>query len=138
MAKKRTARKKVKRVGFGLRLVAALIDGVVIAVISSVLKNTPLPNFQRRLFRNSSLIIGALYSILLWVNWHGQTIGKKLMKIKVVQENGRPVDYRTAIIRYLGYLISSLVLFLGYLWIIWDEKKQGWHDKIARTYVVAE
>ena len=81
-------------------------------------------------------LAGALYSILLWTYWNGQTLGKKAMGIKVVKEDGSPVDIVTAIIRYVGYLVSAFVFGLGYLWVIWDPKKQGWHDKIAKTVVV--
>jgi len=39
-------------------------------------------------------------------------------------------------LRYLGYYVSTIVLFLGFFWVAWDKKKQGWHDKMARTVVI--
>lgn len=120
--------------GFGLRLVAALIDGVVMMVIGAALRKI-MPFFAQPLF---STLTGALYSVLLWVNWNGQTVGKRVMGIKVVKENGKPLDYPEAVIRYLMYIVSLIPLGLGYFWVIWDEKKQGWHDKIAKTLVIKE
>lgn len=125
---------KGRNAGFGVRFVAGLIDVVVMAIVSGVL-NKMVP-FMRLPILGS--IPGVLYSILLWVNWHGQTIGKRAMGIKVVRTDGKPLDYPEAVIRYLAYLISAIPFFLGFLWIIWDEKKQGWHDKLAKTLVVKE
>lgn len=112
---------------FGTRFLAALIDGLIFGSIG----------WGLRLGFSGSLL-GALYSVLLWVNWNGQTIGKKVMKIKVIREDGKPLDYKEAIIRYLGYILSAMALGLGYFWVIWDEKKQGWHDRLAGTLVVKE
>ena len=127
-----------KRVGFGLRLVAWLIDGVVLSVIWSLIARMPFLPFGKEGWESLNLLVGALYSILFWVHWNGKTAGKKIMKIKVVTEKGKGLDYQTAVIRYLGYLLSAIVLLLGYLWVIWDDKKQAWHDKLAKTYVVRE
>jgi hypothetical protein len=40
------------------------------------------------------------------------------------------------VLRYVGYLVSGIVMSLGFIWILFDRKRQGWHDKLARTYVV--
>jgi len=68
----------------------------------------------------------------------GQTLGKKAVKIKVVKESDNSVPgYGTAFLREIvGKFVSSLVFSLGYFWVIWDSKKQGWHDKIAHTIVI--
>ena len=65
----------------------------------------------------------------------GQTPGKMLLRIKVVRENGKDITYGTALLRWLGYIISGLFFNLGFLWVAFDCKKQGWHDKIAGTVV---
>lgn len=135
----RRGREKQKYAGFGVRFLAWLIDVVVLAIIMVILRWLLIfPPFGRGILKSFGFLVGPLYSILLWVNWNGQTIGKRAVKIKVVGEDGKVIDYQVAIVRCLGYIVSSLVVFLGYFWIIWDEKKQGWHDKIARTYVVEE
>jgi uncharacterized RDD family membrane protein YckC len=54
----------------------------------------------------------------------------------VVRTDGRPLTFPVALVRSLAAAFSILVLFLGYLWIGWDAEKQGWHDKIAGTYVL--
>ncbi len=56
--------------------------------------------------------------------------------LKVIQENGQNLDAKAAILRYLSYFISFGVILLGVIWIGFDAKKQGWHDKIAKTYVI--
>jgi uncharacterized RDD family membrane protein YckC len=61
----------------------------------------------------------------------------QVMGLKVVDaRTGGTIDYSRAFVRSLGRLVASLVCALGYLWVIWDKEKQGWHDKIATTYVV--
>lgn len=72
----------------------------------------------------------------MWVNFDGATPGKKLMAIKITRGDGSKLNYAVAFIRILGYLLSSFVLMLGYIWILFDKKKQGWHDKIANTLVI--
>ncbi len=59
-----------------------------------------------------------------------------IMGIKVVSVDGGPVSVGKAFVRWIGYFVSAIVFCLGFLWIIWDKEKQGWHDKIAGTYVV--
>ena len=67
----------------------------------------------------------------------GQTLGKMALGIMVVNAQGEAPGIRRAAFRgIVGKLVSEIVIFLGYLWIGWDEKKRGWHDRIARTYVV--
>lgn len=124
----------VKYQGFAIRFIAVLIDMFILGLLGSMLRKT-IP-FVGRPWMQS--LISSLYYILLWVNWNGQTVGKKLLGIKVVKVDGKKLDYQDAIVRYLMYMASALVFFLGFLWVIWDEKKQGWHDKIAKTMVVKE
>ena len=67
----------------------------------------------------------------------GQTPGKMMLNLHVVTENGQKPNLKQVIMReVVGKAISALALLIGYLWIIWDPKKRGWHDHIAGTYVV--
>jgi len=50
--------------------------------------------------------------------------------------DGSKLDITTAALRYVGQIIAAIPVGLGFLWVIWDAQKQGWHDKIAKTYVV--
>jgi uncharacterized RDD family membrane protein YckC len=68
--------------------------------------------------------------------WPGQTIGNKLLNIRVVRTNGSDLTISQALIRYIGLFISVLCLFIGVIWAAFDPNKQGWHDKIADTYVI--
>jgi uncharacterized RDD family membrane protein YckC len=85
------------------------------------------------------LAIGiALYNqIYLAGKNNGQTIGKKMMKIRIVKQDGTQFGYGDAFLRnIIGYWISNLICSLGFLWILFDKQRQGWHDKIFKTYVV--
>ncbi len=64
------------------------------------------------------------------------TIGKKILGLKIVDENGNRISFKTATIRYLSEFISCIIFFIGYFMVIFTEKKQALHDKIAKTLVV--
>ncbi|MDD5168501.1 MAG: RDD family protein [Syntrophales bacterium] len=68
----------------------------------------------------------------------GQTPGKMAMGLKVIQASGLEMTFGVAFLRWVGYLVSSLCLFLGYIWVAFDPRKQGWHDKIAGTLVIVK
>lgn len=68
----------------------------------------------------------------------GQTPGKRLFKLKVVDLEGRPPGYATAFLRFVAGLFCFLFLFMGFFWIGLDLNKQGWHDKIAQTVVIRQ
>ena len=73
----------------------------------------------------------------LFIGLKGQTLGKMAVGIKVVNARGSIPGLGDAALReILGKIVSTIVICLGFLWIIWDGRKQGWHDKIAKTYVV--
>ncbi|MEA3336250.1 MAG: RDD family protein [Chloroflexota bacterium] len=83
--------------------------------------------------------LGILVSVLYYVwSWSksGQTVGKAVLGLRVITDEGAPPSFGKALLRYVGYIISGIVLSLGFLWIAFDRKRQGWHDKIAGTYVV--
>ncbi len=67
---------------------------------------------------------------------YGQTFGKMALRIKVVNDDGTPLDYRKAFLRWLGYFLCDLTFDIGYLWAAFDGRKQGLHDKVCRTVVV--
>lgn len=74
--------------------------------------------------------------VLLWARY-GATPGKYLMRCRIVDaRTGRNPGLGQAALRYVAYLASLLPLLLGFLWIAWDRRKQGFHDKIAGTLVV--
>ena len=67
----------------------------------------------------------------------GQTAGMRILGIYIVRVDGRPFTMKDAALRHLiGYPLSMVSFFLGFLWMLWDPRQQGWHDKLARTIVV--
>jgi uncharacterized RDD family membrane protein YckC len=58
------------------------------------------------------------------------------MGVRVLTVDGRNVPFWRACLRVLAYVLSAIVFFLGFLWVLVDDQRQAWHDKIARTYVV--
>ena len=56
--------------------------------------------------------------------------------IKIIRTDSSPIEWTHAVLRYFGYIVCFLTLTIGFIWIAFDERKQGLHDKIADTYVV--
>lgn len=85
----------------------------------------------------ASSFISPLYFILL--TWKfGATVGKKLLGIKVVRSDGRSLGFWKVFLREtVGKWISAIPFELGYFWVIWDKKKEAWHDKISGTRVTS-
>lgn len=67
----------------------------------------------------------------------GKTVGKWLLKLRVVGVERSAVTYRQAFLRWLGMVAFAPVL-LGFLWILWSREKRGWHDFLARTWVIRD
>ncbi len=136
--------------GFWRRLAAIIIDAIIAGIVVSAITATVFPftwmpffggdthwiPFYRGAAQNIiSNGFNLIYTVGFWA-WRGQTPGKMLLNIKVIRTDGSNISMGYAILRYLGYFISGFVLGLGFLWIAFDSRKQGWHDKIADTYVV--
>jgi uncharacterized RDD family membrane protein YckC len=113
------------RAGFWIRMGALFIDIVLVSVIVSVL-DTP-----------DAVWIVALagYGALMW-KIKGTTIGGIVCGLKVVRRDGAELNWDTAIVRALACFLSMIVCGLGFLWIVFDDDRQAWHDKIAGTLVV--
>ncbi|MCJ7530729.1 MAG: RDD family protein [Anaerolineales bacterium] len=75
------------------------------------------------------------YFIFFW-SMTGQTVGNAFLGLRIVTTQGRRVPIWRAALRLAGYVISFATLFLGFLWIVVDNRRQGLHDKIAGTYVI--
>ena len=82
---------------------------------------------------NVVLVFG--YFIFFWMT-SGQTLGKALMGVRVISVSGRPLTFFQALFRFLLYPVSAMFFFLGFLWVLADNQRQGWHDNLARTYVI--
>jgi uncharacterized RDD family membrane protein YckC len=113
------------------RIIAAAIDLAILSLAAW-------------LFTSLLSIIGWVASLvfLFTFQWYflserfGQTPGKMVMNIFVVRADGEFPSARDAALRTVGYMLNLLCVGFGWLWIIGDHKAQGWHDKLAKTYVV--
>jgi uncharacterized RDD family membrane protein YckC len=143
---------KVRPAGFVTRLVAFLVDQVILITVVAIL--TAMVGIVFQSFRlgqllgtgdltlqlaliplsSASFLLSFVYYVGFWL-LAGQTPGKAFLGVAVVRADGGRLRARAAIVRWLGYWLSG-ILFLGYLWILVDNRRQGWHDKLARTLVV--
>ena len=81
-------------------------------------------------------MLPAVATILFW-KARQATPGKMALSLKIVDaQTGQPMSTGQAIGRYFAYFVSAIGLMLGYLWVAFDRRKQGWHDKLAGTVVV--
>ncbi|MBV8083448.1 MAG: RDD family protein [Chloroflexi bacterium] len=119
-----------QKAGFWIRFGAYIIDAVLLLIIAGVLGRV-LPSLANLL----GVGVGLIYFVSLWTNG-GQTIGFKLLHLRVVKTDGSALSVGDAIIRYIGLVISFVVVGLGVMWVGWDANKQGWHDRMASTYVL--
>jgi uncharacterized RDD family membrane protein YckC len=122
------------RATFFQRFVAVLVDGILLGIVNQVIAvvlDAPAASFVL------SLAIGIGYYGTMEGGPTGQTIGKKVMNIKVVRAtSGGELGFGGGAVRYLARFPSAFVCLLGYFWMLWDDERQTWHDKIAGTYVV--
>lgn len=86
----------------------------------------------------------ALTAAVIFTNWiygyvrFGQSFGKRFIGLRLVRIDGQAIDYKTAIVRLLGSVLSLLVFGYGFLRMLWDDEQRGWHDKIAKTIVIRD
>jgi uncharacterized RDD family membrane protein YckC len=78
------------------------------------------------------LIAGVAYATVM-TSMTGQTFGKQVVGIIVLQPDGHILDWRTAALREMAAVLSAAPFGLGFLWMLWDKRRETWHDKIART-----
>ena len=114
--------------GFWRRFGAAFIDGVLVGIVDTIL----------RYFRSEAgSVLAILVSFVYYTYFHGttgQTPGDAALGIRVVDiDSGAVIGYPRAFGRCLVSIVSGLVIVLGYLWMLWDPRRQTWHDKAAGT-----
>lgn len=129
--------------GFWIRLGAATIDFIILLSIMYLIFYA----FSKSItFVIPSWLFIPLLDLTFWLihiayftvfwTWRGQTPGKMITGIKIIRTDSSPVTWKYAFLRYLGCIVSTIILFIGFIWIAFDSRKQGLHDKIADTYVV--
>ncbi len=134
--------------GFWLRVVASLLDSVVVFILQLVCgvvlgaSGALLGGFDKG--DSSVAILIWLFTTVLGLAYYiiftgscGQTLGKMALRIKVIRKDGSDLGYGGAALREtVGKFVSGIILGIGYLMVAFDERKQGLHDKIAGSYVV--
>ena len=125
------------KAGFWIRFVAIFIDGILLGIVASII-NVAF-NGSVSLRTGLQTLLGLLYFTYFWSNsspWPGQTLGSKALGIRVIKTDGSDLSITQALVRYVGFVVSEICLLIGLIWAAFDKNKQGWHDKIAGTYVV--
>ncbi|KKS17541.1 MAG: hypothetical protein UU77_C0032G0002 [candidate division WWE3 bacterium GW2011_GWC1_41_7] len=122
---------------FFQRFVAGLIDFVLVGIVTTILGAVLGFANADRGFVNPFSVLAWAYYIYMVVKY-GATVGKMAMGLRVQNETtGANLSWLEAFLReVVGKLLSGLALGLGFLWMLWDPKKQTWHDKIAKSIVV--
>lgn len=118
--------------GFWIRLLAYIIDGVIIGVTNVVLDlaiDDPLTSTLLQ------IAVAAVYAIGFWTAV-GATPGKMALGLRVTMASGEPIGLGPAVLRYIGYFLSTLILLIGFLMIAFTREKRGLHDFIAGTVVI--
>jgi len=145
--------------GFWIRFVALLIDEIILfvplVIVFFATEGSTVTNYTNcvqsgelttvcssaylgsvGLFELVALGASAVYSILLW-SLLGGTLGQRMLGLHVVDAaTGQNIGLGRSIGRYAGFVISGIALDIGFIWAAFDGRKQGWHDKIASTFVV--
>jgi len=138
--------------GFWTRFAAYFVDGIILFLVGMVVQwmvvfavsaimAASLQRGSVLLFLPIFLSIGvglvlrAAYFIY-FTGKDGQTPGKKLCHIRVVCADGSPVSYGLATGRFFGYMLSGLILGIGFLMVAWDDEKRGLHDRLCDTRVI--
>ena len=142
----------------GARLVAYIIDSIILTIIVSLFaitgaillaSGTTVSGNEVTsvsggaaggfvLFVLIGLIIGLLYFPFFWARG-GQTPGMRPFGLRVVRDSdGGPIGWGSALLRLVGLWVAALVFYIGYIWIFIDARRRGWQDLIAGTVVVKQ
>lgn len=129
--------------GFWIRVVAALIDGIVLTIFFAVIGAVSGLDFfssdpEHFDFRASAIQIAInwLYEALLTSSERGATLGKMAVGLRIVTEQGARLSFLRATGRYFAKYVSALILGIGFLMVAFTDRKRGLHDMIAGTLVI--
>jgi uncharacterized RDD family membrane protein YckC len=135
---------ELEYVGFWPRVGAAMIDTLLLLVICAPLVTLV---YGRTYWTSDAFLQGPADFLINWLlpaiavvifwTYRQATPGKIAIAARIVDaETGGKPSTRQLIVRYLGYYVSMLPLMAGIVWVAFDPRKQGWHDKLAGTVVV--
>ena len=132
--------------GFWVRFAATMIDSVLMMMITTPLL---LAVYGSGYFLMDGIIVGGWDFLISWLmpavvvivfwRYKSATPGKMALKVKIVDANtGEPPSTAKLIGRYFAYFVAVIPVGLGFLWVAFDERKQGWHDKLAGTVLIRQ
>jgi uncharacterized RDD family membrane protein YckC len=130
--------------GFWIRFAATIVDLVVFVVAEVLLRLVTralwgVAVVESRMFEGIVLVFGLVFDAVYHVTLHamfGQTVGKMVLNIRVVQLDGRPLSWGIAAARYLAAWISLLLFGIGYVMAGLRSDKRALHDLLAGTRVI--
>jgi uncharacterized RDD family membrane protein YckC len=136
--------------GYGERLVAYIVDAIIVTVVIVIVAiigglavgagvvggNASAAIGSGLLLFLAIMVVSLGYFPYFWARG-GATPGMKMFGLYVVRDaDGGPITGGQAVLRLIGYWVSSVVFYLGYIWIFVDKRRRGWHDLIAGTIIV--
>ncbi len=146
--------------GFWIRLVARLLDGLIVglplAIIFGVLAlafgglAAGTSNGDQNTQNAAAAVVSGIFilfyliaiavSIGYWVYFWGttgSTYGMRVLHLRVVDATtGGPIGIPRALVRWLMTIVNSWACYIGWIWVAFDARKQGWHDKVANSVVL--
>lgn len=128
----------IEYAGFWMRFSASIWDGLILGIPMTIIMFL-LGMIGATIGVPSIQYLGVLVYVVVYVYMEGVlggTPGKSLVGISIRNEKGEFIGIPMAILRYIGRILSVLILGIGYLMIAFDNRKQGLHDKIAGSFVV--
>ena len=131
--------REVELAGLVERLAANLIDSFLLIlpmIIVAIVLASGGRALPHQLLQFVFLAIPVAYHWYFWTRRDGQTPGKFALGIRVIRTDGDAISDVDALIRAIGYHVSSMLFGLGFIWALFSAKNQTWHDIMARTYVV--
>lgn len=135
-----TAPPTVQYAGFWRRFLAVIIDSILLGILFYFLRTIMPYGFYG--YRGGYFAFQAIpwiINIIYFATMHrmsGQTLGKKVMGVKVIRYDGSLVTWPQSFGREIAKILSGLIIYLGYLWMLWEKERRTWHDLIAKTHVV--
>ena len=117
--------------GFWIRFAAYIIDAIILFIVGVVLAIAAGGTTGAVL----QIVVGIVYTVGFWTA-QGATPGKMAVGIEITTVDGEPIDFGRALLRYIGYLASAIILLIGFLMIAFTGQKRGLHDYIAGTVVI--
>ncbi len=116
---------------FWRRVGGYLLDAIIISAVGGIIGLIVSSNASPII----SLLVGLAYVVGL--NANGGTLGKRVVGLRLEDaKTGEDIGYPKAFGRYIVAIASALALLLGYLWCIWDDRRQTWHDKAVGSVVI--